>query len=336
MPLAPPPAPLYGAQPPVYGQDFPDPTIVNPCAAGQVCATGSEPYLGFSTNASYGGLDVPLVPTAISPDLRSWSRSTPTDALARPPAWQDYFFLQSKNWAPAVHQFGATWVLYFTAPYPATGDQCIGAATSSLPQGPYQPIDAGPIECDFGIGGSIDPNVVVDASGQAWLLWKTDGNCCDLPAVIRSQALSADGLSLVGSPHDLLGVDQAWEDGSGGGAQPWKKVVEGPAMVASAGTYYLFYSANWYDSASSAIGYATCSSPAGPCVKPHDGPLLGNGPGGAGPSGPDTFVDASGQRWLVYAAWSPSAPSYETGGTRTMRLSRLDLSQGAPVLGGGP
>lgn len=32
--------------------------------------------------------------------------------------------------------------------------------------------------------------------------------------------------------------------------------------------YYLFYSANWYASYQYAVGYATCTTPVGPCVKP--------------------------------------------------------------------
>ena len=340
LPAPPPPPPLYTPQPPVYDQDFPDPTIVN---------VGGGDYVAFSTNSVYGPYDAPLVPTgrttcpdgyycASTTGLGTWTRGDPTDALTRPPTWQTdpYNPLQLKNWAPAVHEFGSTWVLYFTAPAPS-GDQCIGAATSSSPQGPYTPVDDGPIQCDFGAGGSIDPSVVVDSNGAPWLLWKTDGNCCQLPVYIQSRQLAPDGLSFApgSGPQILIGMDQAWEDGSNGGQEPWKAGVEGPAMVQASGAYWLFYSANWWNSSAYGIGYARCSSPAGPCSKPHDGPLLGSGPQGAGPGGPDTFVDDSGQTWLVYHAWDPSAVGWGYG-SRTMRLSRLDLSQGAPVLGAGP
>jgi beta-xylosidase len=342
VPLAPPPAaPVYTPPPPVYGHDFPDPTIVNAGAGG---------YLAFSTNSIYPYADAPLVPTAQSScpagfvcasttDLGTWTRGNPTDALARPPAWQmdPYHPLRLQNWAPAVHEFGGTWVLYFTAPDPS-GDECIGAATSSAPQGPYAPVDAGPIQCDFGAGGSIDPSVVVDDNGTPWLLWKTDGNCCQLPVYIRSRQLAPDGLSFApgSSAQILIGMDQAWEDGSAGGQQPWKKGVEGPAMVRASDAYWLFYAGNWWDSGAYGIGYARCTSPAGPCAKPHRGPLIGSGAQGAGPGGADTFVDQSGQTWIVYHAWDPSAVGSAANGTRTMRLSRLDLSQGTPVLGAGP
>ncbi|HEY5165917.1 MAG TPA: glycoside hydrolase, partial [Acidimicrobiia bacterium] len=85
-----------------------------------------------------------------------------------------------------------------------------------------------------------------------------------------------------------------------------------------------------------AVGYARCTSPAGPCTKPHNGPLLGSGPQGAGPGGPDTFVDQTSQLWLVYHAWDPAAVGTAANGRRTMRLSRLDLSGAAPILVAGP
>jgi beta-xylosidase len=329
VPAGPPPPPaLYAPNPAVYGVDFPDPTIVNP---------GDGSYAAFSTNAVYGSLDFPRVPTAAATALDEWTRGDPTDALARAPAWQDpSAFL--KNWAPAVHKFGSTWVLYFTAPYAGTNEECIGVATAASVHGPYEPDDSGPIVCDFGGGGSIDPSVFVDTNGTPWLLWKTDGNCCQLPVEIRSQQLAPDGQSVLSgsSAHDLVGVDQAWEDGSNGGAQPWKKVVEGPAMFQQGGTYWMLYSANWWDSSSYAIGFAQCTSPAGGCVKPYGGPLMASGPNGAGPGGPETFVDQSGVLRLVYHAWDPSNTTLESGGARTMRLSELSVANGRPVLGPGP
>jgi beta-xylosidase len=312
----------------VYSADFPDPTIVN-------AANGH--YYAFSTNSIYGALDWPLVPSAVTSDLTTWTRGTPSDALARRPTWQVQTPLLEKNWAPAVHQFDATWVMYFVAPA-YSGDQCIGVATSTTVQGPYQPVDTGPIVCDYGAGGSIDPSVILGAGNQPWLLWKTDGNCCQLPTPIKSQPLAADGLTVASgtTPNTLLTQDQAWEDGSNGGREPWKRLIEGPAMVAGGGAYWLFYSANWWDSSNYAVGYARCTSPAGPCVKPHNGPLLGSGASGAGPGGPDSFVDQTSQLWLVYHAWDPAAVGTAANGRRTMRLSRLDVSGAAPILAAGP
>jgi beta-xylosidase len=323
VPLAP-PAPLpptYGPNPPVHGADLPDPMI----------ATAPGAYTALATNQLFG----PLVPSAGSSDLRSWTLGP--DALLRQPSWADTDpddWL--KYWAPAAHQFGATWVLYFTAPS-LWETQCIGVATATAAQGPYTPVDTAPFVCQPAIGGSIDPSVTVDAAGNPWLLWKGDGNCCNLPVHIYSQQLTADGLGLVGTPTAILGVDQGWEDGSSNGAEPWKRLIEGPSMVFRDNVYWLFYSANWWEGVNYAVGYAKCTSPAGGCSKPRDGPILKGSLQGAGPGGQEIFTDAGGQLWLVYHSWAFSAVGYgRPGAARTMRLSRLSFANGEPVLGGGP
>ena len=179
---------------------------------------------------------------------------------------------------------------------------------------------------------------MIDAAGAPWLLWKNDGNCCGLPVNLWSQRLASDGLSLAAgtAATAIVAVDQAWEDGSSGGAQPWKRVVEGPAMTEEGGVYWLFYSGSWWESVNYAVGFARCTSPAGGCVKPRNGPSLKGSLQGAGPGGAEVFRDSGGQKWLVYHAWAFAAPSYAAGGARTMRLSRLSFANGEPVIGSGP
>ena len=80
-------------------------------------------------------------------------------------------------------------VMYYTATDVQTGDQCIGVATSYFPQGPYTDNQSQPVVCQNGIGysdptvdssfdygGSIDPDIFTDSSGNNWLIWKSDGN----------------------------------------------------------------------------------------------------------------------------------------------------------------
>jgi beta-xylosidase len=315
VPLAPPAPPAYGPNPPVHATDFPDPMVANVDAA----------FEALSTNR---GLQ--RVPTATSADLRQWTDGA--DALTEDPAWVSGSF--GYFWAPAAHQFGAAWVLYFTARHP-TGSQCIGLATATTAAGPFDPDDE-PLVCQLSGGGSIDPSVTIDANGIPWLLWKNDGNCCELPVNLYSQQLAPDGLSLVGSPTAILGVSQGWEDGSSGGQHPWRRLIEAPAMVFADGTYWLFYSGNWWDGVNYAVGYARCTSPAGGCTKPRDGPILKGSLQGAGPGGAEVVAGASGQRWLVYHAWAFSNVGYSNGGSRTMRLSALTFANGEPVLGAGP
>ncbi len=234
-------------------------------------------------------------------------------------------------WAPAVYQFGPTYVLYFAAPH-VSGYQCIGAAVSVLPSGPYVSAGLAPIVCQTSIGGSIDPSVFVDGAGVPWMLWKSDGNCCGLSPQIWSAQLNLTGLGLDGAPNVLIGVDQGWEQGS----QPFQRVVEGPVMVQSGGTHYLFYSGNWWESGSYAIGYATCASPAGPCSKPQGGPVMASGGLGAGPGGAEFVTDGGGTRWMAYHAWAPGQIGYGSGGSRSLRFSQVTLTGGPPAFGGSP
>ena len=68
--------------------------------------------------------------------------------------------------------------------------------------------------------------------------------------MIWVQRLSADGLSLVGSPTMVLRQDLAWEF----------PIIEGPTMVQSQGRYWLFFGGNQWQSANYAIGMASCTS----------------------------------------------------------------------------
>ena len=114
--------------------------------------------------------------------------------------------------------------------------------------------------CQAALCGSIDPSPFVDAEGNAYLYWKSDENdrrCNGVPR-LWGQRLAADALAVTGPAVPLLAMDQAWE-------QP---LIEAPSMLARDGTYHLFYSANWYESPSYAVGHATCMTPLGPCTKP--------------------------------------------------------------------
>jgi len=334
------PPTYYPTSPALYDHDFPDPEVV--------VDEGNDPdpappnpvpdYHAFATNAIYSWpTDHPRVPNATASALPpgNWARGS-LDALADPSLWPpDTWYDETDNariqyWAPAVHRFGNTWVMYHVAPAEVSKAQCIGVATATDVDGPYTPVGNVPIKCDTNVG-SIDPSVFVDNNGDTYLLWKNDGNCCNLPTWIYSALLSPDGLSLVPgtTEHALIEVTQGWEDGSGGGAQPWKRLVEGPAMVYAAGSYWLFYSANWWDSASYAIGYARCTSPTGGCVKPRNGPLMMTGPNGAGPGGPDVIVQPNGQMWLAYHAWNACCSGV---GARTMRMSHLSFGNGSGQL----
>jgi beta-xylosidase len=136
--------------------------------------------------------------------------------------------------------------------------------------------------------------------------------------------LSLDGLDVVGLPTALVVADSAWEG----------QLIEGPSMWFHDGTYYLFYSANGYESARYAVGYATCATPTGPCVKQTtSSPLLSSRGGALGPGGEELFTDAAGAPWMAFHAWSAPDVSYAKGGARSLRLAPVQFDGKGPVVG---
>ena len=197
--------------------------------------------------------------------------------------------------------------------------ECISVATATAPQGPFVDRSSGPIICQTGLGGSIDPAPFLSAAGSPYLVWKSNGGSGQ-PATIWAQPLNASGTSLEPgtTPVALLRPTQAWESGGGRGA----------VHVGANGTYYLFYSGNNWDSGNYAEGVATCSGPLGPCGKPLGGrhPRLP-----VQPFGPRRWLRCSSTRTAI-----PGSPS--TPGSRGGRLPQRPAAVPPPPehLGGIP
>jgi len=140
--------------------------------------------------------------------------------------------------------------------------------------------------------------VFIAADGTATLLWKSDGDCCGMPTTIYSQQLAPDGLSVVGPAQRLIGASQSWEGG----------LVEGPSMLESGGTFWLFYSANLWGTDHYGIGIAQCASVSGPCTKPLDHAWLSSAVSGGqsdpGPGGQE-FFQVGGLIWMVHHGLAP-------------------------------
>jgi hypothetical protein len=129
--------------------------------------------------------------------------------------------------------------------------------------------------------------------------------------------------TLVGTRTLLLRQTQAWQAPS----------VEGPSMLLDGGTYFLFYGANAWDSHDAGIGYATCTSPLGPCANAsRRGPWMGSRGAAVGPSGPAVFTAADGSTRLAYHAWTGGV-GYAGGGVRSLWIDRLSFPGGRPALG---
>ena len=77
--------------------------------------------------------------------------------------------------------------------------------------------------------------------------------------------------------------------------------MEGPTVIKLDGVYYLFYSANDYQSIDYAVGYATSTSPMGPWTKNENSPIIHRSIVGENGSGHgDIFTDNAGNYYYVY------------------------------------
>jgi beta-xylosidase len=108
--------------------------------------------------------------------------------------------------------------------------------------------------------------------------------------------------------------------------------VEGPTIIRHGGRYYLFYSANMYNTAQSGIGYATSRSLLGTYTnKSVAGPWLGTSGNAQGPQGPAVFTDSSGATRMAFAAWY-GIVGYQNRGARSLWLGYLSFRSDRPLL----
>jgi beta-xylosidase len=310
--------PRVGTAQDVDQSDVADPYIVTvgSAVAGEAVRTGvvlqsmsTTRYIRFGTTDWRSN-----VPTAVSTNLTDWTRIA--DALPALPSWATPS--RAMTWGPTVLDAGKTWVLFFASQDAASGLECIGRGISSRPEGPYVDDSASPLICQRSLGGSIDPSIVKDGKGTAYLLWKNDGNAQNAPVSLWEQRLSSDGRRLMGTPKRLLGATLPWQNG----------IVEAPAMLAaSQGGWWLFYSGGFWRSGDYATGLAYCSTIQGPCRETSTGPFMASGPDQLSPGGFDTFTDSRGAVWASFSTFVLSTNPRRPG--RVFRNRVLDI---APIL----
>jgi GH43 family beta-xylosidase len=288
---------------PVLRQNFPDPFLLQ--AEGRIYA--------YATNSD--GLRVQV---SSAENLEHWS--PPADALARLPAWVN----QDKPdiWAPEVLRVRSHYVLYFSARSKSVtrpdgiGRLCIGTAISARPDRFFVPRDT-PLICDEFAEGVIDVSPFRDGN-RLYLYYKNDGNCCGRPTWIFARELDSTGLATVGAAMQLgVSNDQPWEG----------RVIEAPTMFKRNGKYYLFYSANAYDKADYAVGYARCDGPLGPCKDASTQPLLKTPDQPVGWFGPghQSLLQLKGRTVIAYHAWNV-LPNGQRDRCRAMHIGEIKWS----------
>ena len=217
-----------------------------------------------------------------------------------------------------------SYVVYYTARSRDNGRLCIGTATAPTALGPYVESRT-PIVChdDFGV---IDATYFRDDDGSAYLYWKDDGNdpAADIQKALGGrtqfhvQRLSADGLSLTGSPKGLIDHELDWEG----------NLIEAPWVVKRGDLYYLFYSANSYCDGRYAVGVASAKSPLGPFLKhPSGDPILSSGDGFDGPGHGSVVTSPDGKSLsFVYHSWNAGENCNKSGSARRVLLDGVSWS----------
>jgi arabinan endo-1,5-alpha-L-arabinosidase len=247
-----------------------------------------DTYWVFSTG--------PRIARHSSTDLVNFRAETP--AFAQNPSWIAQTLPKTTDlWSPEVRVFGGLIHMYYAASAFFSGQSCIGHATTSNLDQPFQ--DQGPVICS-GLGttkepfDSIDPTVIVDDDGKPWLGFGSGGDG------IHLLALNADGarlddrmITIAARPADNPAIQAAF-------LYHWRD------------HYYLFASFDGYNPAH-ALRVGRSEKVTGPYVD-RDGHRLLDGGGTLllstdghfkGP-GSNSVLDDNGQRWNAYHAYDIS------------------------------
>ncbi len=304
------------------------PPSATPAAPARIILTGpdpTDPYM-LKTQGRYylyasEGTSFLNVPVWVGSRPGQWTG--PVDALPHLPDWAG----GGETWAPDVYQVAGGWALYFTALLRGVNPDthCIGSAFASSPTGPFVASQRTFI-CQLDHRGSIDARVI-DDGGHLVMLWKSEDNANPyVPGPdqngmtgIYAQNLSADGQRLLGQPVKIFGPSQPWE----------RTIVEAPDMVEAWGTYWLFFSGNWYYSTSYGIGVAACQTPFGPCSDLSPKPFIGSNLQGAGAGEESIFQDGS-NVYLLYNPFKANDPGPDV--PRPVAMTRLGFTPQGPYL----
>lgn len=272
-----------------YRGSFADPEIVE----------HNGTWFAYGTNTA--GLRLPTLTSKNLVDWRPLDRGgRKYDPLRRVGNWVTMGKVGRGLWAPSVAEVGDGWTVAYSAKAVTLRNDrhnCIGLARGSSPRGPFQPVGR-PICSPNADLGLIDPDIHIDGNGTPWLLWKFSGVKNKRPAGLFVRQLNAQGTDFApgAETRELLRKQYDWEG----------RTIENPSMIEFRGVTYLFYSANSWKTKDYATGYAICSGPQGPCVRPKNGHrfLSSARTGNLGPGGATAFV-RNNSLHLLYHAWDP-------------------------------
>lgn len=216
--------------------------------------------------------------------------------------WQDHGVIVSQEkvpwvapesysmWAPdCVYKNGK---YYFYFPSTPVGEQrrgfAIGVAVADKPYGPFQPEEK-PIE---GIGG-IDPCVLIDHDGQAYIYWSGRG--------MSVAKLKDNMMELESEPLQIEGLPEGFK--------------EGPFVFERKGIYY--YTFPWVRDSTETLAYATGDNPMGPFT--FRGLIMDESPTGCW-TNHHSIVEYKGQ-WYLFYHHNDYSPAFDKN--RSVRIDSL-------------
>ena len=173
-----------------------------------------------------------------------------------PLALESFSWADDRAWASQCIERDGKFYWYICAHSRLSNGMAIGVAVSDTPTGPFRDAIGKPL-FENGSWDHIDPTVLIDDDGQAWLMW---GNpqCYYLK-------LNRDMISYSGELGKLDMTEEAFGGPMMSQREKGKKYkdsyVEGPWLTKRKGIYQLLYAAGGVPEH---ISYSTASSPTGP------------------------------------------------------------------------
>jgi len=199
-----------------------------------------------------------------------------------PAGYKTFSWGTGDAWAPHGIARGGKFYLY--VPINNSTGSKIGVAVADSPSGPFtDPLGKALISTG---SGNIDPNVFIDADGQAYLYW---GN----PS-LRYVKLNEDMISFQGNPVEVNLTTAGF--GSRSNSDRATAYEEGPWFYKRDSLYYLVYPA---DGTPEKISYTTSSGPTGPWAFAGDIMAKESGAGSSFTNHPGV-IDYQGKSYFFY------------------------------------
>ena len=201
-------------------------------------------------------------------------------------------------WAPDCVYKDGTYYFYFPSTPKGEGRRgfAVGVATGKHPEGPFTPLEQ-PIE---GVSG-IDPCVMFDTEGKAYLFWSGGG--------IRMARLKDNMTELDSEPQTVKGLPEGFK--------------EGPFAFERNGKYYLTFP--WVEDKTETLAYAMSDQPMGPYT--FKGKIMEQSSTGCW-TNHHSIVEYNGQ-WYLFYHHNDYSPEFDK--RRSTRIDSLSFNDDGTI-----